>query len=160
MLHAPSTHAKELELNEDDARWACSWALSRETGGKYGGYIYPLLDLANHASWTAGRSRAGGMHALSTNVPPESHGGVPVAQKGRGFVARRNMSVGEQVFDQCALHRPAMFITRPVLIHGVPLLSVLRGRRSRNSKCSADHPVRCEYDFSSAFALPLCIHLP
>ena len=123
MVHAPS-NPKELQLNEDDARWVCSWAMSRETGGKYGGYIYPLLDLANHASWTAGRTGTSGMqngHAFSTTVPPQSHREeLLVAKHGRGFVARRNMSVGEQVFDQCALHRLALPITRPILItvHG------------------------------------------
>ena len=32
----------------EEAQWACSLALSRETGGSTGGFIYPVLDLANH----------------------------------------------------------------------------------------------------------------
>jgi hypothetical protein len=90
--HVMSLHSRP----EEDARWACSLALSRETGGRSGGYIYPLLDFANlgHAH--------DNNRVISTNVAPDHIPGVPPLASGRGFVAPRRMYKGEQVLDSCA----------------------------------------------------------
>jgi hypothetical protein len=87
-------HVMSLDSRtEEVARWACSLALSRETGGQSGGYIYPLLDLANH-----------GPHdrVVSANAAPDPGPGRPPLASGKGFFARRRMFKGEQVLDSCA----------------------------------------------------------
>lgn len=128
----------------EDARWACSLALSRETGGKHGGYIYPLLDLANHAWWIGSHTGSGGRqssHVRSTSVPPDPVGGAPQLAKGRGFVAKRKMSAGEQLFDNCAMRCFLYAVTcaAVAILHDCwPFMS---GRWGGDTKCVADHPI-------------------